>query len=89
MDRLGKATPAAQVLIWRAGTGQARLVLADGHGEWRLGGLPPGDYRLLAIEMLEADPDPDWLLRQESIAERVELKEGTRAGRLLLTRPAP
>ena len=89
VDRLGKATPAAQVLIWRAGTGQARLVLADGHGEWRLGGLPPGDYRLLAVEMLETDPDPDWLLRQEPIAERVELKEGTRAGRLLLTRPAP
>jgi energy-coupling factor transporter ATP-binding protein EcfA2 len=89
VDRLGKPTPAAQVLIWRAGSGQARMVLADGLGEWRLAGLAPGDYRLLSVEMLETDADPAWLLRQESLAERVELREGARAGRLLLTRPAP
>lgn len=86
---MGKATAAVQVLIWRAGSPQARIVLADGHGEWRLTGLAPGDYRILAVETLETDPDPGWLLRQEAIAQRAELQEGTRAGRLLLTQPAP
>jgi len=89
VDRLGKATAAVQVLIWRAGSPQARIVLADGHGEWRLTGLAPGDYRILAVETLDTDPDPGWLLRQEAIAQRAELQEGTRAGRLLLTQPAP
>ncbi len=89
VDRFGKRMAATQVLIWKAGSGTARTVLADGAGEWRLGGLGPGDYRLLAVEMLDTDPDPAWLLRQEAIAEPVTLQEGTRAGRILLTRPAP
>jgi hypothetical protein len=89
VDRQGKRTPAAQVLVWKAGSGQPRIVLADGAGEWRLTGLSPGDYRLLAVESLEVDPEPGWLTSQESIAEPVTLREGTHAGRLLLTRPAP
>ena len=89
VDRTGKPTPAAQVLVWRAGISQPRMVLADGLGEWRLTGLSPGDYRLLAVESLEGDPDPAWLLRQESLAELVSVKEGSHIGRLLLTRPAP
>ncbi|MBY0503150.1 MAG: carboxypeptidase-like regulatory domain-containing protein [Bryobacteraceae bacterium] len=88
VNRLGQPTAAAQVLIWRPGTAP-RLVLADGHGEWRLAGLPPGDYRALAVESLESDLDATWLLRQEPIAEKIELKEGNRAARLLLTQPAP
>ena len=89
VDRTGKPTPAAQVLVWRAGHSQPRMVLADGLGEWRLTGLSPGDYRLLAVESLEGEADPAWLLRQESLAELVTLKEGSHLGRLLLTRPVP
>ena len=89
VDRLGQRTPASQVLIWKAGNSHPRAVLSDGLGEWRLTGLSPGDYRVLAVESLEGDADPAWLLRQETFAERVTLKEGSRAGRLLLTRPAP
>ena len=50
VDRTGKPTPAAQVLVWRAGISQPRMVLADGLGEWRLTGLSPGDYRILAVD---------------------------------------
>jgi len=89
VDRLGKRTPASQVLIWRAGSGAPRMILSDGQGEWRLTGLSPGDYRLLAVESLENDPDPVWLLQQEPLAEAMTLKAGDRLGRLLLTRPAP
>jgi hypothetical protein len=89
VDRLGKRTPAAQVLVWKAGVARPLVVLSDGAGDWRLAGLSPGDYRLLAVEMLETDPDPEWLLRQEPLAEPVTLREGTQTGRILLTRGAP
>ncbi len=85
VDRLGKRTSASVVLVWRAGTTQPRIVLSDGRGEWRLGGLSPGDYRLLAVETLEGEADPAWLLRQEALAEPLTLKEGMQAARLLLT----
>lgn len=86
VDRLGKRQAATVVLVWRAGTEQPRVVLADGQGEWRVGGLSPGDYRMLALETFEGEVDPAWLLRQEALAEAVTVKEGTRAFRLLLTR---
>ena len=89
VDRLGQRTPASQVLVWREGSSQPRIVLSDGLGEWRLTGLSPGEYRLLAVESLEGDTDPAWLLRQESLSELVTIKDGSHLGRLLLTRPAP
>ncbi len=89
VDRLGKRMAATQVLVWKVGSTQPRMVLTDGKGDWRLTGLAPGDYRLLAVESLETEPDPEWLRGQEGYSEAVTVREGERAGRILLTRPAP
>ena len=89
VDRMGKRTAATQVLVWKVGSGAARMVLSDGAGEWRLTGLGPGEYRLLAVESMETEPEAGWLSRQEGLAEPVTLREGTHTGRILITRPTP
>jgi hypothetical protein len=59
-----KLVPGAPVFLWpvteaaRRSLGGAKLVLADASGYYQFGGLPPGDYRVLAsFDLSEVDED--------------------------------
>lgn len=57
---------------------------ADQDGTFRVSGLPPGSYRVAAVDVMEGTPgsgewqDPEVLEQLSSAAERVDLTEGDR-----------
>jgi len=55
-----------------------RTARPDQQGTFRITGLPPGDYRAVALQGLEdgQDGDPDFLASIEDLATRLALEEG-------------
>ena len=55
-----------------------RTARPDQEGTFRITGLPPGDYRAVALQGLEdgQDGDPDFLASIEDLATRLALEEG-------------
>jgi len=54
-----------------------RAVTTDQNGHFRMGGLPPGDYRIFAWESIEPFGffDPDLLKRDESRGQQLSIRE--------------
>ncbi|MGH9660968.1 MAG: carboxypeptidase-like regulatory domain-containing protein, partial [Bryobacteraceae bacterium] len=62
---------------------QYRSAAADQLGRFALQGIPPGDYRLFAVEDLEtgAHQDPEFLKPFDNVAEKLRLAENARETR--------
>ena len=69
---------------WYAGSRYMKLTRSDGEGAFRVSGLPPGDYWIIAIDTIAGDTDhgewldPEVLTRLASDARRITLREGAR-----------
>jgi hypothetical protein len=85
--RDGVGNPAAQLTViafssdqqyWRPQSRQIQAVRSDQSGAFRLRGLPPGDYEIVAIDDVEQGEwyDPTFLERIRSGAKRISLGEG-------------
>jgi len=63
---------------WRSQSRQIQSVRTDQNGVYHLRGLPPGDYRIVAVDDVEQGEwfDPAFLQRVEPAAQRLTLSEG-------------
>jgi hypothetical protein len=63
---------------WRAQSRRIQAVRTDQSGTFKLHGLPPGDYHLLAVDDAEQGEwfDPSYLEHIRPGAKRVSLSEG-------------
>jgi hypothetical protein len=63
---------------WREGSRRVRMARPDQNGVYKLTGLPPGVYRVIAVEYLDDGEqwNPQFLGWARSRAARVELEEG-------------
>ena len=68
---------------WRPQSRQIQAVRTDQHGVYHLRGLPPGDYRIVALDDVEQGEwfDPAFLQRIEAAAERLTISEGEKKTR--------
>ena len=68
---------------WRPHSRQIQAVRTDQHGVYHLRGLPPGDYRLVALDDVEQGEwfDPAFLQRIETAAERLTISDGEKKTR--------
>ena len=76
----GQPAAGAQVQVWAAGEDAAKVVATDDKGGFQLGGLAPGDYRIVAWEAIDDDllHDPPFRARFESQVTAVTLSERAR-----------
>jgi hypothetical protein len=64
---------------WSDDSRWVRAVRTDGQGRYEIKGLPPGEYRAIALEYAEDGVwnDPDYLGAIRQDARKVTLREGT------------
>ncbi|HEY6392815.1 MAG TPA: carboxypeptidase regulatory-like domain-containing protein [Bryobacteraceae bacterium] len=93
-DAKGNAVPASWVSVWRTDSGLAGIarpadvVITDGRGAFRVGNLPPGQYRAVAWEEVEYGlaQAPDFCRRFEG-SDSAVLKLGQRGRETVTLRP--
>jgi protocatechuate 3,4-dioxygenase beta subunit len=85
--RDGTGTPVGQLTViafssdqqyWRPQSRQIQAVRSDQSGAFRLRGLPPGDYEIIAVDDVEQGEwyDPSFLEKIRAGAKRISLGEG-------------
>jgi len=84
-DAVGNPAPQLTVIAfssdqqyWRPQSRQIQAVRTDQSGAFRLRGLPPGDYEIVAVDDVQQGEwfDPSFLERVRTGAKRIALSEG-------------
>jgi hypothetical protein len=89
----GQPVRRAVVTLTGEGLRPRRGAITDDEGRFTIGGLPPGDYLVIALESLDAGGEigewqsPDVLTRLSGAASRVRVGQGQTATVELRSRP--